>query len=263
MNTPIFEAARDHFKNSPRNDLRNYAQVLGVEYKHVEDDDLRKQLLAKLGQASVVATDKDGNALREVEHETLGIQDVDQLWKLELSGRGVWQGRRNIVKIQAPQEYAGIYPQIVVWGRQEFWIRYDREVSVPRPVRNILHNAVVNKYRHRWVKRDDGSTGIQWYTTRRDRFSLSDLGDDPETKRLPISQKDQFSQIADLTEDFTTYPKENGEKGEFTKRAILKVARRLNVPLHERVKLSELNRWEFSDLRDAALRRIGREGSLV
>ena len=250
----IFEASENGFEGIEREQLNMFAQVLGVPLGNYKDDTLRKRLLEKLGKAPLVVTDTDGKPLRELATEDIGIEKVDEIFKLDLTGRGPWQGRRRIVQISKPDAYEGIHPQFISWGNQNYWVRYDHQVSVPYPVRNLLENTKVKSY----VRGDPPHYKPSWRMV--SRFRFGDLRDDPKTAHLPVSQKHQFRVIANRTDNF----REFGANEAILRRNLIKMidrAQSIRNNWRRRFK-ADLREQDANTIREALLEYVGIEEGL-
>lgn len=250
----IFEASEDGFAKCDRDTLKLYAETLGVPVGNSKDDTLRQKLLEKLGRVNVIATDSSNRPLREIEYDEIGLDSIDEIFKLDLTGRGPWGGRRRIIKIAKPDEYEGLHPQFIGWGRQKYWIRYDAEVSVPYPVRNLMANTTVKKY----VRGQPPLYKPSW--RQHSRFRFSDLRDDPATANLPVSQKHQFRVIAQRTDNF----REFGANEVQQKRNLLKmIGRATSIQKTFRRRYgTDLREQDIDMLREALLGYIGVEEGL-
>lgn len=249
----IFEESETGFVNTKREDLEQYARIIGVELKgNLKDDTLRQRLLEKLGKQSMIAMENNG-PVEAAEFDGVGITDIDELFKLNLTGRGKWEGRRRKITVARPDAYEGKLPQFVKWGRQAVWIRYDEEVSVPYPIWNILKDAKPKRLFQRRSMGEDGMYRIQNQFKPYDRFRISDHGDDPATRDLPVNQKHQYRALAKMTNGFTQYKGEPISKGQ-----LLMLADRVRS-----LKPNRMRDWDQEAIRAALLGYVGEQVGLA
>ncbi len=240
-------AADQHFKESGREELEAFADILNVKFHpNIGDDTLRNRLLEALGRKAYEFPAEEDEQQKADRDEPVGDKpEVDgmsptDLFRLNLTPDGKWQGRRRMITIQRPHESPKAKaPHAFRWGRSMMTIPYNKAVSVPYPfweaVRNCEYKELTQKTR---VSEDNVSHRVNHYE-KVNRFSLTDLGDDQSTSNLPTSQKDQFRRIAEMT----------GKFKEYDRRKLVILARRLRLRIARNA--------EDGEIRDAVLAKLG------
>ena len=221
-----------NFEGVERQLLDAYAEILNVPVKaSAKDDEVREALMNKLG-VSFAFDNETGEHLSAPVTPKKKL-NMTELYELNLSGRGAWQGRRRMLVLSRPENYRGDQPLYFGWGRQSYWIRPNQEVSVPLPIFNIVRNARPKRLTQVRKTLDDGTQTVRNIFTEYQRIPYSDMGDDPDTLHLPISQKEQFRLIAGLTNNFSTFKGSDGKAVDFTENQLRAVAQRLSIEVKD------------------------------
>lgn len=235
--TRLTDAIASDFKGLSRAELEGYADYMGVQYHpNIKDENLRSRILEKLGKDPIEMT---GAGIVTPDTPPVGELTVAQLMALNLTPDGAWGGRRRMVTIVRPDSYKGNQPQPFNWGRYRVMVPWARPVSVAYPIFEIIKNA---ESKELYQVRDHGRDGTPKIINElsvNNRFRYTDMGDDPTTAHLPISQQDQFRQVAEMTEFF------NG----WDARKMMRLAQRL--------RLRYPPKSTFEDLRDIVLSSLG------
>lgn len=252
-------AASDGFENSSREELEAYAEILGVKFHpNCGDDTLRNRLLENLGQApreipnepddEEAATRKEENAEMADVRSHAEPLSLKELFALNLTPDGKWQGRRRRIMIQRPVESPKARaPHACQWGRSMITIPLNKAVSVPYPFYHILKNANYKELEQKTRIDEDGVPHRVNIYHRANRFSLSDMDDDERTSHLPVSQNDQFRRIVEATDMLRDQ--------RVTDRMLLMIARRLRLRLPRQAGRDEI--------RDTIMRKLGYDTMLM
>lgn len=266
MDMNLIEHSQAGFEDVPRELLEKYAEVLGAEFDgRNSDETLRNKLNTQLGNMAMVQAEhyqgaQGDHLLRPAEdpdHPGLNMS-IDELFKFNLSGRGKWGGRRRLVRIgKLPEQTRGLRLYFG-WSRLGYWIQPNAQVSIPYPVYNTLSKYTMTKDLTQVTRtREDGTQYRRNTFTERPRFQYSDFGDDPETRDFPVSQKQQFREIARRTNEFTTFKNKAGEEEEFDLPRLTMVAERLNIKPFRVRGQGEIEELTATELRRRILNSLG------
>lgn len=145
-------------------------------------------------------------------------EDLMALLQLNLSPSGIWQGRRRLIQITKPEGMKGVQPHPFTWAGNQIMVPWGVKVSVPYP----HYEIAMAKYKEIVQRRTQDSKGspiiVNEYVSV-ERFRTSDMGDDPQTMNLPVSQKHQFRLLATNLAHFEKTPR----------RMLARIARRMRV----------------------------------
>ena len=228
----LTDAIAKDFNDLNRKELEAYAEYMGVEYHpNIGDERLRGRILEKLGKEPIEIAN-DEVVTPDVPSGELSVAD---LMGLNLTSDGAWEGRRRRVSIVRPDSYKGNQPQPFNWGRYRVMVPWGVPVSVAYPIYGIMQSANFKEVEQVRTTGRDGTPKIINETSIHNRFRFTDMGDDETTAHLPVSQKDQFRQIAEMTNYFSGWD-----------------ARKMNR-LCRRLKLRFPRGAEFEELRDIVL----------
>lgn len=251
----LARSAAEDFASATRPELEAFAEMLDVSYHpNIGDEKLKERLLAKLGKGvpdgdrtlphEFITPNADGesgmNDAQKHDVETTAVDDVTGLIQLNLTPDSTWQGRRRLVQITRPEGMKGVYPQPFRWGRNLCMVPFNKTVSVPYPIYHLIKNSNFKEVRQVRSTGDDGTPRIINKFTVHNRWNLTDIGDDPATINLPVSQKDQFRRVAEACGMFEEWPR----------RKLVALARRLRVRFRrddsqEDIRLSILEKIGF------------------
>lgn len=213
-------ASESEFKSSTREELEAFAAMLQVEFHpNIKDDNLRARLMTKLGRQVNEFPSELPAQQAEDQAAEVSSGSVQELYALNLTPDGRWEGRRRIITITRPEGWKGRQPLPVRWGRSMVMVPFGVTVSVPYPVYNILRRSKYKELEQIKTMGKDGVLKPRNVFHERSRFNLQDLGDDNKTVGLPVSQKEQFRQISVMTDNLM----------KLDRRKLIIMARRLRV----------------------------------
>lgn len=247
-NQNLTRAIADDFKSVSGPELKAFANQLGVDYHpNIGDEKLRARMLHKLGRevVEIPGDDEFEQVSGPVPGGPEGIP-IKELMALNLTPDGIWQGRRRIVSIVRPDIYKGTQPHPFRWGRHLCMIPYNRPVSVPYPIYHIMRRSEFKEVEQVRTQGRDGTPKIVNHFTTVNRWRYTDMGDDPKTAHLPVSQKQQFRQVAEATDLF---------KG-WNRRELTRLARRLTNIRYPKG-------GDAEEIRDAILQKLGYDVDLL
>lgn len=232
------------FKGCSRAELEAFAGQIGVEFHpNIGDEKLRARMMEKLGKEPVEmpgtneVQQVDGPDAEEAGDHHLSLKE---LMKLNLTPDGLWEGRRRLVTIVRPDNFKGNAPHPFRWGRALCTIPYNRMVSVPYPIYHIIRNSDYKEVEQERTTGRDGTPRVINHYVTQNRWRYNDLGDDPKTEHLPVSQKDQFQQVAERS----------GLFAEWDRRQLTRLARRITGIRYPKGA-------EAGEIRDAILMKLG------
>lgn len=242
----LAQAAAEDFAKSGRAELEAFAEMIGVSFHpNIGDEKLRDRLLEKLGKKVHEFPAEPTEQQVEDRAQDIGAgMDLNELFKLNLSPDGPWQGRRRMVQISRPEGWKGNQPQPFRWGRSMVMVPFNRPVSVPYPVYHIMKNSVYKELRQIRETASDGTGRIRNTYEERNRWNLTDMGDDQSTAHLPVSQKEQFRYLAENTGMFKN----------MARRQLILLARRLRVRIPNQIDPGEQG---DQSIRDRVLAKLG------
>lgn len=238
----LMKAAENEFEGADLDALREYCERMGIEYHPNNNaDTLRKRLTAALGEyREVSGEDTDGLGVSSQQ------QKIKALVGINLRSTGKWEGRRRMIQLHRSMSNENTSrPQFFAWGRLHVYVPFGVACSIPYPIWNILKDTSGKKMERKRRVDDDGRIRFEEVWVNNERFMYSDMGDDPATAHLPVSELDRISRLHDLT---------NGFKGYGTRQF-----RAMCLALH----ITPQADWEPQDFRNAVLRRCGLTDSHV
>lgn len=243
-------AAQNAFEDCDRKELEEHAETLGVQFHpNIKDENLRDRLLENLGHAPREIPDEPTEQ-DHADRSSAGLPDggrsgelsTRELFGMNLTPKGKWQGRRRVVSIQRPTESPKARaPHVLQWGKSMATIPFNKAVSIPYPFYHILKNSTFKELHQKTRVDDDGVPHKVNNYEEINRFSLTDMGDDPDTAHLPVSHKDQFRRIAEATDMLRS--------DDINKARLLQIARRLRLRIPRQA--------ESGEVREVILRKIG------
>lgn len=219
------EMGFDH-ESITREALETYASVLGVTFnKRTSDETIRNRLREKMGMEAVeVVTDEDGGrqAPEVVKHDALPAREgsesldfinslsitpdievnnsgltVQELWALNLTPHGAWQGRRRMIQIERPPgtPQSSRHPYYFAWSGMECYVPYGSKYPLMWPIYQIIKDTLHKVASTRVRQNEDGFAFAEHVWTPAKGVPYSDDGDDPATAHLPRNQQEQFAEI--------------------------------------------------------------------
>lgn len=199
------EWRRNAFEGLDRNQLKQAAEILGVEFApQTNNDTLRKKLQEAIGLVSAPLTESQvGQIAAEAPKPNQRAVSITAT-PPNLGPAGRWGGRYRRVRLTKTSFYEKFKAFPLTWEGQTRYFHFDVDVDMPWPyfevLRNMRETRITQSLSHdgRRVEKSESSTQVLPY---------SDLGDTPGTEHLPCSMIEYVQRVAESCGRFADTPR--------------------------------------------------------
>lgn len=212
----LLDWSRQGFANLDREQLKQAAEMLGVEFApQTNNDTLRNKLREAIGTVDGPLSDEDVRRIRDEVPPKRNLSLATPPPNLSPSGK--WGGRYRRVRLVKTDYYKKFVAFPVSWEGQLRYFHFDTDVDMPWPYYQALLSMVETHISQSLAP--DGKSTVRT-ETHTPGMPFSDLGDVPGTEDLPTSMVEYVRWLAQANHNFA----------ETSRRDLIRVMRWLHGP---------------------------------
>lgn len=199
----LLDWSRASFENCDREQLKQAAEMLGVEFApQTNNETLRKKLRETIGTVDGTLPDADVHAIRDemVPKPKLTLQ----MSPPNLTPSGRWGGRYRRVRLVKTDFYKKFTAFPIGWEGVTRYFHFDAEIDMAWPYYCALQNMIETS-----ISKDLTPDGRSTVTNVNSAPAIpfSDLGDVPGTENLPTSMLEYVQWLAAANGNFADTPR--------------------------------------------------------
>lgn len=188
--------SRAGFVDLTRDELKQAAEMLGVEYAaQTNNDTLRKKLREAIGTVDTTLPKADVQAIRREPGVKLSLTATPPV----LGPSGRWSGRYRRVRLVRTEQYKDFNAFPISWEGVTKYFSFDTNVDMAWPyycaLANMQETTITQELSangHESVRRESTNQVL----------AFSDLGDTPGTENLPVDMRDYVQRLATDNDNF-------------------------------------------------------------